>query len=267
VKAEAKIELQAYLDRAPDPAKDKLRYEWHILRYRFALTLKADAARMGDVGCGWGFGSDLLACSGAEVLAFDLNPQVVDYARERIDKPNVSFATHDILSGPLPGGNYDLICMFEVIEHLEDPDKGLKHLHASLARGGLVVLSTPNGLVRRTEDMDPHPFHSKEFTPSDLEPLLRRNFSDVQLFSQGNQLSLDEYYTKAKQHPMLGLIRSLDPLAIRGRLPSRLRRSVRNQAVGMNVERIMAESIQVRPGWNNNAEWLLAVCSDSDLRS
>jgi 2-polyprenyl-6-hydroxyphenyl methylase/3-demethylubiquinone-9 3-methyltransferase len=41
-------------------------------------------------------------------------------------------------------GRFDLVTSLEVIEHVADPSAFLKSLAARLARGGLLILSTPN---------------------------------------------------------------------------------------------------------------------------
>ena len=43
-----------------------------------------------------------------------------------------------------PEGPFDLICLTDVLEHLEDPRACLRALASRLAPGGLVVVSTPN---------------------------------------------------------------------------------------------------------------------------
>lgn len=45
---------------------------------------------------------------------------------------------------PLPGLDADVVCSFEVIEHLFDPGAYLRAVHAALRAGGVLVLTCPN---------------------------------------------------------------------------------------------------------------------------
>jgi glycosyltransferase involved in cell wall biosynthesis/2-polyprenyl-3-methyl-5-hydroxy-6-metoxy-1,4-benzoquinol methylase len=49
----------------------------------------------------------------------------------------------------LEPGSYDAVCMFEVIEHVPDPDRALSVCERMLRPGGRVYLSTPNGAYER----------------------------------------------------------------------------------------------------------------------
>ena len=174
MQSEADIDLTTYLARAPNPSKNKARYEWHMERYRFAMRYMEQKGRIADVGCGWGFGTEYLGRFGGQAYGFDINPQLIDYASSRFAHSDIRFEVHNILNGPLPGSPYDLICMFEVIEHLEEPAKGLANLKASLQRDGVLVLSTPNMAENKLDD---HPYHSIQFSHSTLEALLHSMFS------------------------------------------------------------------------------------------
>ena len=41
-------------------------------------------------------------------------------------------------------GEFDVICMFHVIEHLSNPDEYLKDLYSLLKPGGVLICETPN---------------------------------------------------------------------------------------------------------------------------
>jgi 2-polyprenyl-6-hydroxyphenyl methylase/3-demethylubiquinone-9 3-methyltransferase len=96
-----------------------------------------------DVGCGAGLLCEPLARLGARVTGIDAAPEVVAVARDHaaamgleIDYRNAAVEQID--------GRFDLVTSLEVIEHVADPSAFLKSLAARLARGGLLILSTPN---------------------------------------------------------------------------------------------------------------------------
>src|SRR4051812_16009974 len=96
-----------------------------------------------DVGCGAGLLAEPLARLGAEVTAIDAAPEVIAVAREHAAGVglNIDYRAGDVHELK---GRFDVVTSLEVIEHVADPAAFLKALAARLARGGLLILSTPN---------------------------------------------------------------------------------------------------------------------------
>ena len=97
-----------------------------------------------DVGCGAGLLCEPLARLGAAASG-------VDAAEENIAAARVHAAGSDLAidyrHGDLAAlglGRFDLVTAMEVIEHVADKPAFVAALAASLAPGGLMVLSTPN---------------------------------------------------------------------------------------------------------------------------
>lgn len=57
-----------------------------------------------------------------------------------------------------PSVKFDIVTMFHVIEHLEEPDKVMRALREKLADNGLLVVETPNA-----DDALISKFHSEKF--------------------------------------------------------------------------------------------------------
>ena len=259
MRAEAEIDLEAYLARAPDPERETLRMEWHLERYRFALGQRPAPARAADLGCGLGFGADILSAAAREVSAFDINPQVVAHAAERNSRDNVRFEVHDALAGKVPRSPYDLICAFEIIEHLEDPDTALRYWRASLASGGKLVLSTPNSADGETGS---HPYHSYQFSQATLERLLRQHFPGVEMFSQGIPRRRQEFEDRKQRSPVLNLFRQLDVLRLRRFLPRTVVDPVLDRVTKVTQDSLRSEVALITPGHGELARWAVAVCSN-----
>lgn len=97
-----------------------------------------------DIGCASGiFGEGLVengvvsACDGIEPFA-----DAAHAAQHRLR--NVWHGTLESLASDIPWGEYELISMADVLEHLVDPWAALRLLYERTARGARLLLSVPN---------------------------------------------------------------------------------------------------------------------------
>ena len=73
-----------------------------------------------------------------------------------------------------PDNFFDLICAFEVIEHIKDYKKALAEFYRVLKPGGLLLISTPNKAIYSPDSKKPfYPFHFHEFYLEDLKTMLK----------------------------------------------------------------------------------------------
>lgn len=100
--------------------------------------------RVLDAACGTGYGSDLLARSGAEaVLGIDLSDRRVAYARRTFRAPNLTFARHDCEHLELESSSRDLIVSSNTLEHLARPELFLRAAERILTSEGELVVAVP----------------------------------------------------------------------------------------------------------------------------
>ncbi|MFN2468600.1 MAG: class I SAM-dependent methyltransferase [Gaiellaceae bacterium] len=153
----------------------------HLKRYEFARRWCVDAEVL-DAACGVGYGSAHLADVARRVVGVDVSEDAVAYARAHYDRSNVEFRQADLLEPGLPEAAFDVVCSFETIEHLPDPERFLGHVAQTLRPAGVLVVSTPQ--ARRTTRTPENPFHHVEYARTDFEALLRGFFDDVELYGQ-----------------------------------------------------------------------------------
>jgi 2-polyprenyl-3-methyl-5-hydroxy-6-metoxy-1,4-benzoquinol methylase len=205
----------------------------HLPRYRLAAGL-AGGKKVLDFGCGTGYGSALLAQSGAQVTALDIDARAIAWARATHARHAIDFLRSDDFGESLPEATFDLITCFEMIEHVTESDQ--HRTLASLARllkpGGLLLMSTPNPEVTRR--YGENPFHLREMTREEFLSFLKTRFEQVRLVGQSIRVDIAfEEISDPVQRP------SFDPVRLE-------RRSLEPE---------------VEPAWRDEAVAWVAMCS------
>jgi 2-polyprenyl-3-methyl-5-hydroxy-6-metoxy-1,4-benzoquinol methylase len=133
----------------------------HVLRYELAAAL-CEGRDVLDLGCGTGYGSEILARRARSVVGVDIDAAAIAAASDAFGHlDNVEFVAADALEA-LDGGlerRFDAIVCFEVLEHLERLDDVLERLTNRAASGLALILSVPNS---KTFDED-NPYHLADF--------------------------------------------------------------------------------------------------------
>jgi len=91
----------------------------------------------------------------ASFHAVDIAEGILNVAIENLsDYSNqINFELQDIQSLPYKDNSYDLVTCCEVLEHVDDPELGIKELYRILKKGGYGVLSVPNEPIWRLSNM------------------------------------------------------------------------------------------------------------------
>jgi SAM-dependent methyltransferase len=95
-----------------------------------------------DLGCGAGRHAVLLAGRFTHVDAVDLSRPMIEIARAKRSRPNVSYQRADLLE-TTGSGEYDLVLSVMTLHHVPDLRAALAHIKGLLAPGGRIVLVDP----------------------------------------------------------------------------------------------------------------------------
>lgn len=131
-----------------------------------------------DVGCGRGIMLGLFRERGWRVLGTQLSLTAAEAARRDL---GIEVAVGELPDLALPSASFDVVTIFHVVEHLEDPFRYLVEVRRLLAPGGLLVIELPDhsgpgfrllGVRHLCVD---HPNHLHFFTEGSLRKLLARS--------------------------------------------------------------------------------------------
>ena len=118
------------------------RQDW---RYRTFFSLKLNpGAPLLEIGCGSGMFLRSAADQGYRVAGIDPDPSAVQGARDLYGMVEVETMSAEQLLGSHSERRYGVICLFDVLEHLEAPFEVVRGLAELLEVGGHLVCTVPS---------------------------------------------------------------------------------------------------------------------------
>jgi SAM-dependent methyltransferase len=149
-------------------------------RMRFVARLLPQRARILDVGCAAGYFLQIAQQAGHEVLGVEPSPAIAGEAVAALGAGRVHTGSLDdaVPALGLADGSLDLVTLWDVIEHIPDPQAVLRRVRALLRPGGRLLLETQNvasrwaRLLGRRWHHYKHQEHLYHFTPATIRRLL-----------------------------------------------------------------------------------------------
>ena len=181
---ERRAEKQYATPWRPDPGDTKFARIWELL----AAHLPCEAFL--DAGCGDGRHLAALARSPwwpARVVGTDISERILETARRATAPREPELVRANLESLPLEDESFDLVLCTQVIEHLLDPDAGLREVARVLRQEGTLILTTDNarnvvtralylGRLHKQESFD---FPHRDFRAGELRARVRAAGLDV----------------------------------------------------------------------------------------
>ncbi|MCM8782635.1 MAG: class I SAM-dependent methyltransferase [Candidatus Omnitrophica bacterium] len=218
----------------------------HLKRYDFARQFCQGKIVL-DAGCGLGYGTHYLSDIAKEIRAVDISEEAIAYAKNHYNRQNIWFEAADIHNLNFPDGYFDIICAFEVIEHLNRPDKFLSEVKRTLKENGIFIISTPN--AKRTSHKSNNPYHKREFCKKDFENILKKYFTTVEILGQRRRQSSLHYY-----------LQKSDIFHLRAVLPVFLRRKICHAVATYSWDEAGLADFDISKEGLKRANELIGVC-------
>jgi 2-polyprenyl-3-methyl-5-hydroxy-6-metoxy-1,4-benzoquinol methylase len=172
---------QGYADYRAD---QRLYLDTFRRRLSFALRDGPESGRALDVGCAAGFCMAVLRERGFETHGLEVSETIGRHARDHFGFDTVHFGTLE--SSAYPDHHFDVITMWDVVEHVVDPRALLQKAARLLAPGGLLVIETQDIESRFARVLGPrwhhykHAEHIYHFTPASITALARDSGFEIE---------------------------------------------------------------------------------------
>ena len=148
--------------------------------------------KVADIGCGHGISSAILSKYAASIDGFDIDKKAIGYAKNlkrKFKLNNTNFYWYDLYNTKRPSNSYDVAMLGDVIEHVDNPFLLLTETRRILNKNGILLLSTPNGMIANGDFRKFHSrYHIMEYTPVELNDMLSvAGFRIVDFYSLTNK--------------------------------------------------------------------------------
>ncbi|MBK7148421.1 MAG: class I SAM-dependent methyltransferase [Bacteroidetes bacterium] len=159
----------------------------HHARFRFVSAYTKGKVVV-DCACGNGEGTNVFSEGSASTHGFDVSQEAIDEANQKCKNPVTRFTLASGTQLPLDNNFADVYVSLETIEHIEEDEAFLKEVSRVLKTGGMFICSTPNRNVtnpgKKITDKPANIFHVREYSEQEFTALLKRYFSQVELYGQ-----------------------------------------------------------------------------------
>ena len=159
-------------------------------RARYEFVAPYVHGRLLDLGCGRGYGFEVLLPNSDGQVGIDISSSFLREARNLF--PPVLFACAKGDALPLANCSFDSVVAFEVIEHAQNDQVFLDEIRRVTRQDALIAISTPNRLISSGSSLKPlNRFHNREYTADEFYMLLKDKFSSVEIFGQHERVNAE----------------------------------------------------------------------------
>ncbi len=200
--------------------EEYLVYLRHLFAYEFAKTKLSKENYVLEIGCGEGYGTNILSQQVSNIIGLDVCEDTIGYASEKYKSNNLLFEKYDGIKLPYPDETFDVVISFQVIEHIPDDLNYISEIYRVLKKGGIFICTT----VNKNGEKLSTPFHVREYHPHDLENILKTKFSDVLLWGIRGDIEIQKIEEKRIKR---GIIRTSFDI-FKKFIPKPIKRIIRN---------------------------------------
>jgi 2-polyprenyl-3-methyl-5-hydroxy-6-metoxy-1,4-benzoquinol methylase len=145
------------------------------------ITKPASSTRLLDIGCGTGWFLEVAMREGFPVSGLEMGKEIAQATSRRL---KIRIYTEAVAELPA-SEQFDVITLFDVLEHVPDPAAVLRAVREHLRHGGIALLFTPNldsvglSILRERSSLVMPAEHLFYFTPKSLRRLIEQTPLEV----------------------------------------------------------------------------------------
>jgi cyclopropane fatty-acyl-phospholipid synthase-like methyltransferase len=164
---------------------------FHAARYKFVSKMLEGRKTALEIGCGDCFGAPIVAQAVQKLICTDIDPEAIagNAARLAADFPKIAHRYHDFRSKAF-GERVGAIYLIDVLEHIfpEEEAAFLEHMVASIEKGGVAIIGTPNVTAEGYASPHSRTGHVNLKDHKTLRALCNEYFRNVFLFSMNDEV-------------------------------------------------------------------------------
>jgi len=135
-----------------------------IIKFFILKYIPDKKCKILDIGCGTGYVSRSIKDMGYSVDCLDIFLEAIKFCIKR--NAGNEYYILNLYDMPF-SEHYDLICAFDVIEHIDDDCKVLKNIHSALKKDGQVLITVPAN-KNLWSKIDIYSGHKRRYTKEEL---------------------------------------------------------------------------------------------------
>jgi len=164
-------------ERMIPPASNEVSFVFarHRFAYEYASQFAVNQTIL-DIGCGTGYGCELLAKIARFVCGIDYNMDAIRFCQNNYSHRNCLFIPMNAEHIGLKA-QFDVTVALQVIEHLSNIHVFFQEIKRVTKPFGLIIFSTPN-VPAKIQQKAKNPFHTAQFDYAAFKAVLQKEFAE-----------------------------------------------------------------------------------------
>lgn len=180
------------LERASDDFSNNVTYQRCLYAYEHAKQYIL-GKKVLDVGCGLAYGTTSMSNYALDITGIDYDRDTIEINKNKHKQhSNIHFQLNEVPPITQPDEFFDVVTVFQFIEHIHDRKSLLREAQRVLKKGGILLLTTPN--IKKS--LARNPFHVHEYTFDEMRKELSDIFTVVELSGLKGDEKVNKYYTE-----------------------------------------------------------------------
>jgi len=169
--------------------EDPKRLGFMLARYKFVAKMLSGCGDVLEIGCGDGFGAEVVLQEVGRVHCVDFDPIFIEHCKKERSDKRLTFGVADLAKKPVSPPR-EAAYALDVLEHIPKKDERqfLKNIVRSLKDSGICIIGMPSLQSQRYASSWSKKGHVNCKSGTDLKALLQKYFEHVFLFGMNDEV-------------------------------------------------------------------------------